>query len=294
MEMNMMKITRIIPIQITILLSLTGFICGAYAQDALNQLNAENSDQNKPTLSGHQDTVQGVATQKTEVTTNAIDEDKIKATMNTEEYKNFAGAKAYLDQNSQYTLGANDVIEIVVMRHPEVSGEYIINQEGKIQYEFVGDVTLAGLNKDQAVKTLIQKLSVYIIKPEVNLKISGYNSKIVYVVGEVANPGRISMHGDVITVRDALLSAGLPLIGSAATDSASLFTPSATGKVIRKKVNVEALLYKGDLRENYIMRPGDCLYVPATFLAKAMRVISPVTQPVVAVAGTGGAAKYAF
>ena len=166
------------------------------------------------------------------------------------------------------------------MRHPEVSGQYIINQEGKIQYEFVGDVILAGLTKEHAIKLLSEKLSVYIIKPEISFKIAGYNSKIVYVVGEVAHPGRIPMHGDTITVRDALLEAGLPLIGSAATDSASIFTPASSGKVIRKKVDVEALLYKGDLRENYILHPGDCLYVPATFLAKAMRVISPVTTPV--------------
>jgi protein involved in polysaccharide export with SLBB domain len=289
-----MKTTKFLTCFLALLLSMAGSMSGAWAQDALNQLNTQNSNQNKPTLSGHQDTVQGSLDQKTAVTTSAIDEDKIKATMSTGEYNNFKGAKAYLDQNSQYTLGPNDVIDLVVMRHPEVSGEYIINQEGKIQYEFVGDVTLAGLNKDQAVSMLTKKLSVYIIKPEISLKISGYNSKIVYVVGEVATPGRIPMHGDVITVRDALLAAGLPIVGSAATDSASLFTPSSTGKVLRKKVNVEALLYKGDLRENYVMRPGDCLYIPATFLAKAMRVISPVTTPVTSVAGGAGAAKYAF
>jgi len=289
-----MNALRFLTIRLFVLGALIGSVPGAYAQEALDQLNAESSGQNKPTLSGHQDTVQGVVEQKTNVTTGSIDEDKIKATMSSGEYKSFSGAKAYADQNSLYTLGPNDVIEIVVLRHPEVSGEYIINQEGKIQYEFVGDLVLAGLNKEQAVSLLSKKLSVYIIKPDISLKISGYNSKIVFVVGEVGSPGRIPMHGDTITVRDALLSAGLPLIGSAATDSASLFTPSSSGKVIRKKVNVEALLYRGDLRENYVMHPGDCLYIPATFLTKAMRVISPVTTPVAQVAGTGGAAKAAF
>jgi protein involved in polysaccharide export with SLBB domain len=288
-----MKTSRILTIHLAALLSLMGFISSGFAQDALEQLNAQSSDQNQPTLTGHQDAVEGVVEQKTDVTTGAVDDDKIKATMSTGEFKSFSGAQAYVEQNSKYTLGADDVIDIVVMRHPEVSGEYIINKEGKIQYEFVGDVLLAGYTKEQAIDILTKKLSVYIIRPEISLKISGYNSKIVYVVGEVANPGRIPMHGDIITVRDALLAAGLPLI-TAATDSSSIFTPAATGRVIRKRVNVEALLYKGDLRENYVLHPGDCLYVPATFLAKAMRIISPVTEPVSQAAGASGAAKYAF
>ena len=28
------------------------------------------------------------------------------------------------------------LLSIIVMRHPEVGGEYTINEEGKIQYEF--------------------------------------------------------------------------------------------------------------------------------------------------------------
>jgi len=265
---GIMKPSRILMIQMMIVGILTGYAPWGYAQDVVNQLNASP--------------------------TPPINEDKIRATMNADEYKSFAGAKAYVDQDSRYTFGPDDVIDIVVMRHPEVSGQYIINKEGKIQYEFVGDVVLAGFTKEQAVQFLARKLSAYIIRPEISLKITGYNSKTVYVVGEVAHPGKIPMHGDTITVRDALLEAGLPLIGSAATDNASIFTPAETGKVVRKRVNVEALLYKGDLRENYVLRPGDCLYVPATFLAKAMRAISPVTQPVGQIAGTGGAAKYAF
>ena len=33
----------------------------------------------------------------------------------------------------QFTLGPDDTVEISVMRHPEFSGSYPINQEGKLQ-----------------------------------------------------------------------------------------------------------------------------------------------------------------
>lgn len=216
----------------------------------------------------------------------AGDED-LKKLMDPKEYEQFMAAKNYSEKNSTYTLGSTDVIEVAVMRHPEVSGKYIINKEGKIQYEFIGDVQLAGLTKEQASEMLAKSLSTYIVNPQVTVKISEYNSKIVFVVGEVARPGRIIMRGDTITIREALLEAGLPLL-TAKTTQASMFTPMA-GNVKRKRVDIDALLYKGDLRQNFIMKPGDTLYVPATFWAKAMRVISPISQPIGSAASAGSA-----
>ena len=187
---------------------------------------------------------------------------------------------------SHYTVGATDILEITVMRHPEVSGQFIINNEGNIQYEFVGDMKVDGLTKDEVRKLLAEKLSDYIIDPEITVKITGYNSKIVYVVGEVGRPGKIYMEGDTMTAHEALLEAGLPLL-SANTKAGRVITPSNTGTPIIRKVNVNKLLYEGDLRENLVMQPGDTLYVPPTFLAKTMRVIQPVAAPIGTAAGTG-------
>jgi polysaccharide export outer membrane protein len=172
------------------------------------------------------------------------------------------------------------------MRHPEVTGEYMINQEGKIQYEFVGDVKIEGLTKEEVSDVITETLGEYIISPEVTVKITGYNSKIVYVVGEVFRPGKIFMRGDTITVREALMQAGLPML-SGVTKKSKLITPSEDGKAIKKNINVYALLYEGDLRENDTMLPGDVLYIPPTFLTKTMRAIQPIAAPISAAAGTG-------
>lgn len=187
---------------------------------------------------------------------------------------------------STYSLGKTDIIEISVLRHPEVSGQYVINNEGKIQYEFVGDVKIEGMTKDEVRDNLTELLATYIIAPEVTVKIVGYNSKVVYVIGEVARPGKIYMRGDTITVREALMQAGLPLL-TAATGKSRLITPAETGKPENKRVNVHKLLYEGDLRENLVMQPGDTLYIPATVLAKTMRILNPIAQPIGTAAGTG-------
>ena len=190
------------------------------------------------------------------------------------------------ESSSKYTLGIEDVIQVSVLRHPEVSGQYVINGEGNIQYEFIGDVQVIGLTKDEIAKLLVEKLSNYIISPEVTVKIAGYNSKVVYVIGEVGRPGKIYMRGNTITIREALVQAGLPLL-SAKGGKTLLITPSSDGHPQQKNVNVDKLLYKGDLRENLVMSPGDTLYVPPTLMAKALRVIQPVAAPVGTASGLG-------
>ena len=106
--------------------------------------------------------------------------------------------------------------------------------EGKIQFEFVGDILVSGMTKDQAKIWIAKRLVKYIINPDVTVVITEYNSKVVYVVGEVGAPGKIFMRSDTITVRDALLSANLPQL-TASTDNATLFTPSDSGKVVHKE-----------------------------------------------------------
>ena len=187
---------------------------------------------------------------------------------------------------SKFTFGPDDVIEIEVRRHPEFSGQYTVNSEGKIEYKFIGDVDVNGLTKAKLQERLSGILSEYIIEPEISVRIMGYLSKVYYVVGEVGNPGKFYMKGNSIKVREALVQAGLPT-NAAAMRKCRLITPDRKGKNKFIYVNVYELLYGGDLNCNLEMKPGDVLYVPATIMAKIIRVISPVTN---AVSEAGGAA----
>jgi len=184
----------------------------------------------------------------------------------------------------KYTLGPDDVILIEVRNHPEFTGQYPINSEGKIEYKYVGDVILTGLTKLQAKERITQILSEYIIEPEVDVQIVQYLSKVFYVVGEVGRPGKFYMKGDTIPVREALVQAALPT-NAAAMRRCRLISPNKNGKNNYADVNVYSLLYEGDLSRNVDMKPGDVLYVPATAIAKLIQVISPVTNTVGQTAG---------
>jgi len=179
----------------------------------------------------------------------------------------------------KYTLGPDDVLQIDVMRHPEFSGTYPINMEGKLQYKFVGDIDVNGLTKKELEDKIKSIIANFVISPEINVTILEYRSKVIYVLGEVGAPGKYYIRSENIPVREAVVQAGLPTL-SAAMRRCRLVTPDKNGKVRTKSVDLYSILYGGDLRRNIDMRPGDVLYVPATIMAKIIRVINPVTSTV--------------
>lgn len=179
----------------------------------------------------------------------------------------------------KYTLGPDDVIQLDVMRHPEFSGTYPINMEGKLQYKFVGDIDVNGLTKKELEEKLKSIISNFVISPEINISILEYRSKVIYVLGEVGAPGKYYMRSENIPVREAVVQAGLPTL-SAAMRRCRLITPDKNGRAKTKSVDLYSILYGGDLKRNIDMRPGDVLYVPATIMAKIIRVINPVTSTV--------------
>lgn len=178
-----------------------------------------------------------------------------------------------------YTLGPDDVVEIAVMRHPEFSGTFPINLEGKLQYKFVGDIDVNGLTKTKLEEKLKGIISNFVISPEINVTITEYKSKVIYVLGEVGKPGKYYMRSETIPVREAVVQAGLPTL-AAAMRKGRIITPDKDGKVKTRRVDLYGLLYGGNLRLNYEMRAGDVLYVPSTVMAKLIRVINPVTATV--------------
>lgn len=200
-------------------------------------------------------------------------------------------AKASVPSASEevrYTLGPDDVVAIQVQRHPEFSGTFPVNLEGKIQMQFAGDVDVTGLTKKELADKIAKLISNFVVNPEVNVTILEYRSKYYLVIGEVNRPGRFFMRTETTTVKEAIVEAGLPMV-SAAMRKCRLITPDKNGRVKTRSVDVYAILYGGNLRKNLEIHPGDTLYVPSTVMAKVFRTIAPITEPVTnAAAGQTG------
>ena len=85
---------------------------------------------------------------------------------------------------------------------------YLVDNNGKINFPIVGELTVGGLTKSEAENLIQQKIQPYINeseKPIVTVRMVGYQ---ISVIGEVTRPGTFTVSREKITVLEALAQAG--------------------------------------------------------------------------------------
>jgi len=180
----------------------------------------------------------------------------------------------------RYTLGSEDVLEINVLGHPELSSVVEVEPGGEIILPLLKEVVMAsGLTKEELAVKIKELLSKYVKEPEVQVVIKGYNSKKWYILGEVVSRGEYPLGKVNLTLMEALYQAGLPVEGVAAMRRVMLIKPHKTNPRY-KSINVFDILYYGKMQDNVRIEPGDIIYVPKTVLAKVTGLITQISTPI--------------
>ena len=104
------------------------------------------------------------------------------------------------------TLGPGDLVDVRVFQEPDHSGVWAVSPEGTIDYPLCGKVHLAGRTSGTAADALRDCLTRYLRHPEVSVAIREYNSKKVFVFGEVQKPGTFT-YVEGMTIIEAITMA---------------------------------------------------------------------------------------
>lgn len=193
-----------------------------------------------------------------------------------------------------YTIGAGDVLNIVVWDHPElaitpagglgtdagslsgVGNGYNVSPQGLIQFPYVGTVKLAGLNEYEARDLLTERLAKYIKNPQVTVRIQSYRSGRVYLDGEVRNPGLQALNEIPMTLPEAIGRAG----GFTATADRASIALSRNGQTTL--INLAQLTERGINPSRILLAHGDMVRVLGREEAKVFvlgEVLRPNSQP---------------
>jgi polysaccharide biosynthesis/export protein len=177
-----------------------------------------------------------------------------------------------------YMLGPDDVINITIEQHPEWSGDYTVNPQGVIFISSIGEIKIEGMSKYGAEIALSGVLEKFINNPKVKINITKFSSQVIYVFGEIAAPGKYPTSGKNITLRDAVIMAGLPT-RFAATNRVYVIS-SSKEKPKEQVVNLKRILYKGELANNITLKSGDIVYVPSDIFGLIAEFFSTLLSPI--------------
>ena len=109
-----------------------------------------------------------------------------------------AGASAQEPATLQgdYTIGAQDVLKILVFEEPQLSGTFRVDGDGSFQYPLVGRIKAAGMTARALEHSLVTQLeNGYVRRAQVAVQIEQYRSRSIFVMGEVRSPGKYPLTG---------------------------------------------------------------------------------------------------
>jgi len=168
--------------------------------------------------------------------------------------------------NATYSVGdykicPEDVLEVIVWRNQDLSKVVTVRPDGKVSLPLIGDVVAVGLTPDQLTKEVITRLKDYKENPNVSVVVQQVNSYGIYVLGEVAHPGKYQLKS-YTTVLQAVSMAGGFTPYAAKNKMFMLRKIPDKDTEVRIPIDYDEIVSGEDSTHNAIMIPGDTLVVP--------------------------------
>jgi len=106
-----------------------------------------------------------------------------------------------------YRLAPGDKLRVEVYKDAQLSQALQVRPDGKVTLPLVGDIVASDLTPIQLRDRIAASLKEYVTNPVVTVIVVEASPAMVYVMGEVTQPGSIPMRGPM-TVLQALAMAG--------------------------------------------------------------------------------------
>lgn len=155
-----------------------------------------------------------------------------------------------------YKLNPGDQLEVSVWNEEALQRSIVVLPDGMVSLPLVGHVKASGRTAAEVEKLVAKKLSRFIAEPEVSVTVTATSGNVIFVVGQVNQPGPYVMTQSTTVIQALAMAGGL-----------TEFASGNSIKVIRKgdstlKVRYSNLEKGSDLSTNHILVSGDVIVVP--------------------------------
>ena len=184
-------------------------------------------------------------------------------------------------KNYAYKVGAGDILQVTVWEHPELLNlgaeglpaiGFLVDSQGNIFYPYIGRTHIAGQSIYTIRDQLSEALAKYIENPQLDVTVTTFASKKIYLTGEISRPLPLVMQGQAITLLDAITQAG------GVTKNADMNDIVVVRKGQRRHIDLYAMMHYGDMRQNILLKDRDQIHV-ASQKPKYAYVMGQVATP---------------
>jgi len=149
-----------------------------------------------------------------------------------------------------YKLGPGDRIIIDVFGEDDLSMEVMLNDNGVLNYPFLGELSVGGLSLGELERMITSGLKgPYLVNPDVSVSIKQYRN--VYLNGEVQRPGGYPYQPGLTVEKAVVLAGG--------------FTERASRNKIDVKRSGDPTAEPRRIRMTDLVNPGDVITVHQSF-----------------------------
>ncbi len=194
------------------------------------------------------------------------------------DYSAFVREPRPVASEQTYLLEPPDEIQISSRRVREIASHYErIRPDGKVTLPLLGSVYAAGKTPEQLRAELEVLAAKYYEDADVNVKVTSFASKKVFVFGEVLAPGPYPYTGSN-TVLGTLARAQPNRLAD--PGRIHILRPSPDGDLVRRMtISLDQMIKTGDTTLDVVMQEGDIIYVPANMLAATGLAIQQLLLP---------------
>lgn len=156
-------------------------------------------------------------------------------------------------------LGVGDLFDVRVYGEEDLSTNYRVEQDGTIDFPYIGRVEVAGLEPPQVADLLEERLREggVLVDPHVSVLVTETPSRRISVIGAVRNPGNYPVTAGLTALQAVGLAGGTTDL---ANRNGAIVTRRVDGELRRYAVPLDSITVGA--HEDFRVQANDIIFVP--------------------------------
>jgi len=187
-------------------------------------------------------------------------------------------------QANDYIIAVGDRLDVAFFFDRDMNQErLLVRSDGRITLPYTGDVMAAGRTPMQLDTLLTNRFAEILKDPNLSVIVVETARTMVYVLGEVRNPGGYPFRRSVSLVQALALAGGLS--NGAKSNHVLVIRRKGLQGIVGVEVNAKAIIQGEQVQNDFLLRDFDIVYVPKTriqsiadFAQTLDQIVSPPTD----------------